>query len=392
MDPALLSIFVLLQLVLAPLLYPVGYIVQAVAVLASGWRRFNLGEMELCLLETLALVCLLCNMVLEDNITIAGYATRIGILLFRLYQSPRLQHLSMQILEPVTSCFLLVELIASPHLYPVGYLAQLGLILFLALSNSLQVLSLLLTSNRKQFQKQFQVRSSQAVDNLSSASSSKFASPMRSFNVTGRSRSHSNNSEGKSPLTKSMPIKRKVAKSKSTTILVFAKWLLHQLYAMVIVPRRSSLCPPHQQRNVSVRFHCFHKTNLICTQIFFSCFQNETLHGASNSTATAAAESDPDRIFLSGARNCDRLQEQEDHVVTEQDEEGEVDDEVDLEPAEDELMLCKICFEDQVTTAFVSCGHVCCRKCSDTLTHERSRMVCPFCQSSIHHKIDIFFP
>jgi hypothetical protein len=370
MDPALLSIFVLLQLVLAPLLYPVGYIVQAVAVLSSGWRRFSLGEMELCLLETLALVCLLCNMVLEDNITIAGYATRIGILLFRLYQSPRLQHLSMQILEPVTSCFLLVELIASPHLYPVGYLAQLGLILFLALSNSLQVLSLLLTSNRKQFQKQFQVRSTQAVDNLSSASSSKFASPMRSFNVTGRSRSHSNNSEGKSPMTKSMPVKRKVAKSKSTTLLVFAKWLLRQLYAMVIVPRRSSLSPSHQQRNAA----------------------NETLHGASNSTATAAAESDPDRIFLSGARNCDRLQEQEDHVVTEQDEEGEVDDEVDLEPAEDELMLCKICFEDQVTTAFVSCGHVCCRKCSDTLTHERSRMVCPFCQSSIHHKIDIFFP
>lgn len=89
MDSAVLSIFVLLQILLAPILYPMGYVVQGIVVLLSCWRKRSIKEDDLSLLEALAMTGLLCNMVLDENITMAGYAARFGLLLFRLYQSNR---------------------------------------------------------------------------------------------------------------------------------------------------------------------------------------------------------------------------------------------------------------------------------------------------------------
>lgn len=137
MESVVLSSYVLLQLVLAPILYPVGYIVQLVFILISAIRKRKLDDTEWMLIEPLALAWLLCNLVQDDQISVAGYATRVGIIMFRLYQSPHLQELGKQIMEPLTSCFLLVELLASPHLYPNGYIAQLILLLYLALSGAM---------------------------------------------------------------------------------------------------------------------------------------------------------------------------------------------------------------------------------------------------------------
>jgi len=131
MDSALICIYVLLQLILAPILYPYGYIVQAAAICMTVWHNRMIQELDLQLLELLLLAYLVTNMTFDSDIGITGYATRIGCLFVLCYHSTRLQVISQQIMEPLISLFLLIELLASPHLYPSGYLAQLGIIVFL---------------------------------------------------------------------------------------------------------------------------------------------------------------------------------------------------------------------------------------------------------------------
>ena len=150
MDTSLFCVYVLLQMVLAPLLYPFGYLLQAVVIILNSWRRQSFSETESVLLEPLLLSLLICSLVLTEGISLSGYAVRIGVLLCRLYFSRPLLDLTQAILDPLTSCFLLAELIASPHLYPMGYLAQLGVIIFLYISGTLQQFSGPLSSkNRK---------------------------------------------------------------------------------------------------------------------------------------------------------------------------------------------------------------------------------------------------
>lgn len=401
MDSALLSIFVLLQLVLSPIMYPFGYVAQALLVLASGWRKLSLGEIELSLLETLVLVCLICNMVIEENITVAGYATRAGILFFRLYQSPRLQHLGMQIVEPVTSGFLLVELVASPHLYPTGYLAQLALIFFLALSGSLQMLTLMLMSSRKQFQKQFFQQFAVLSDDVGGPQSpgkgalgDAMANGRRS--PTSRRSPATVAAAAKSPSSSARKAKKPPRRSKRVAAMealslvwTAASWLLG------LGPRKaaaSSGAGP-RSRNGSVDAAQPPRPP--------SEPSSPRREPRSLSTATAAAAASPDdgERFRSVSRFADDSDEEpldgRPGAATDADADGDGDGDEELvedeEPDEDPL-LCKICFEGSVATAFVSCGHVCCRRCSDTLAAAQSRLVCPFCQAAVQRQIDLFFP
>ncbi len=55
-------------------------------------------------------------------------------------------------------------------------------------------------------------------------------------------------------------------------------------------------------------------------------------------------------------------------------------------------MLCKICFEHAVGIAFLNCGHVCCKACSDKLGMFEARPKCPFCKAAVWRKAEIFFP
>jgi hypothetical protein len=131
MNSALVCIYGLLQLVLAPILYPYGYIIQAVAIALTVWHNRILQTIDIKLLEILLFAFLVTNMTFVAELNIPGYATRAALLFLLCYNSPHLQSLSQQMMEPLISLFLLLELLASPHLYPSGYLAQLGIILFL---------------------------------------------------------------------------------------------------------------------------------------------------------------------------------------------------------------------------------------------------------------------
>lgn len=399
MDPALLSIFVLLQLVLSPIMYPFGYVAQALLVLASGWRKLSLGEIELSLLETLVLVCLICNMVIEENITVAGYATRAGILFFRLYQSPRLQHLGMQIVEPVTSGFLLVELVASPHLYPTGYLAQLALIFFLALSGSLQMLTLLLMSSRKQFQKQFfQLFAVHSDDGGGAQSPGKGA--LGDATANGRRSPASRRSPATvAAAAKSLtPVARKAKKPARRGKRVAAMEALSLLWTAAswllgLGPRKAAAPTVAGPRSRNSSADAAEPPARPPSEPSSPRREPRSL-----STATAAADASPDdsERFRSVSRfAADSDDEPLDGRPTDagdDDADGDGDELVEEDEPEDDLLLCKICFEGSVATAFVSCGHVCCRQCSDTLAAAQSRLVCPFCQAAVQQQIDLFFP
>jgi hypothetical protein len=180
MEGTIHSIYVFMQIVLAPLLYPFGYLIQAGVILLYTWLKGSIRETELMLLEPIVLICLLCNTVMDDDISLAGYAIRLSFLLFRLYSSPRVQDVSKKMMDPWISVFLLFELIASPYLYPIGYVAQLAMILFLSFSGTIQNLSQE-TSNRKRkhyqekqrLKKLSNVQSSSSSDSLHSTGTSK---------------------------------------------------------------------------------------------------------------------------------------------------------------------------------------------------------------------------
>jgi len=279
MDSVVLSSYVLLQLVLAPILYPVGYIVQLVFILISALRNGKLQDTEWMLIEPLALAWLLCNLVLDDQISAAGFATRVGFIMFRLYQSPYLQELGKQIMEPLTSCFLLVELLAAPHLYPNGYIAQLIILLYLALSGAIYGPRL---TPRPHASKKRKVKGKAQVITTASTSNP-------------------------SPST----LRRRIL---------------------------SYLIPG----------------------------------GGGVESVPVAAEPVSAEIVVS---------EDDKSIKSEDEAEGEA-----------EQLLCKICFEHNVGIAFLNCGHMCCKKCSDTMGSFDSRAKCPFCKTSVWRKVEVFFP
>jgi hypothetical protein len=68
-----------------------------------------------------------------------------------------------------------------------------------------------------------------------------------------------------------------------------------------------------------------------------------------------------------------------------------------------DLVQCKICFSQTVDTLFLNCGHTCCSQCcrrilANSLTTNTSlcsapqRERCPFCKLIVVRKVDIYFP
>lgn len=132
----IISIYVILQLILAPMLYPYGYLLEFLVILLVAYQNRYLREIELQLLEPLILVFLLTNMTLStEQMSTSGYAVRIMLIIIMCYHSQRLQNLSNRLISPVISCLLFVELVAVKQLYPFGYLSQLLLIYFLYYHN-----------------------------------------------------------------------------------------------------------------------------------------------------------------------------------------------------------------------------------------------------------------
>ncbi|RYG94000.1 hypothetical protein EON65_58110 [archaeon] len=126
MNAAANCIFLFLQVVLAPILYPYGYLTQILGMLILGLHNKTIQERERQLLDPLLLILLLSNIVLSGELSIAHYAVRIAGVLLLCCGSSRLHDLSIQLMDPFVSVFMLIELLLSPHLYPNGYFAQLG--------------------------------------------------------------------------------------------------------------------------------------------------------------------------------------------------------------------------------------------------------------------------
>jgi hypothetical protein len=60
-----------------------------------------------------------------------------------------------------------------------------------------------------------------------------------------------------------------------------------------------------------------------------------------------------------------------------------------IKPEDVQKKMCPVCFENEVNTAMVPCGHTYCKGCSEA---DRSRYArCPQCRSQINARIKIFF-
>lgn len=60
-----------------------------------------------------------------------------------------------------------------------------------------------------------------------------------------------------------------------------------------------------------------------------------------------------------------------------------------VKPEDKEKKMCPVCFDNEVNTALVPCGHTYCKGCSEA---DRSRYAkCPQCRSQINARIKIFF-
>jgi chromosome segregation ATPase len=60
-----------------------------------------------------------------------------------------------------------------------------------------------------------------------------------------------------------------------------------------------------------------------------------------------------------------------------------------VKPEEKEKKMCPVCFDNEVNTALVPCGHTYCKGCSEA---DRSRYAkCPQCRQQINARIKIFF-
>lgn len=60
-----------------------------------------------------------------------------------------------------------------------------------------------------------------------------------------------------------------------------------------------------------------------------------------------------------------------------------------VKPEDKEKKMCPVCFDNEVNTALVPCGHTYCKGCSEA---DRSRYAkCPQCRTQINARIKIFF-
>ena len=60
-----------------------------------------------------------------------------------------------------------------------------------------------------------------------------------------------------------------------------------------------------------------------------------------------------------------------------------------VKPEDKEKKMCPVCFDSEVNTALVPCGHTYCKGCSEA---DRSRYAkCPQCRTQINARIKIFF-
>lgn len=136
-DVAITCVFSLLQLILAPILYPFGYLLEIFSIVLLCAMNRSVREVELRFLEPLVLILLLTNVTLSVDLPSSGYALRIVLVIFICYHSRRLQDLSNALLSPLVSILICVELLGFKQLYPWGYMSQLGLIFFVYLSDCL---------------------------------------------------------------------------------------------------------------------------------------------------------------------------------------------------------------------------------------------------------------
>jgi esterase/lipase len=60
-----------------------------------------------------------------------------------------------------------------------------------------------------------------------------------------------------------------------------------------------------------------------------------------------------------------------------------------IKPEDVQKKMCPVCFDNEVNTALVPCGHTYCKGCSE---QDRSRYAkCPQCRTQINARIKIFF-
>jgi hypothetical protein len=131
-DSSNICVYIFLQLILAPILYPFGYIIQVTLLLCYCFNNWEIKQVEFQLFEVLTLIFLLTNISFaSDHLTISGYATRILVVFFLCYFSSYLYKISEELLDPYISCVLLLELIPHKILYPYGYISQLLLFYFI---------------------------------------------------------------------------------------------------------------------------------------------------------------------------------------------------------------------------------------------------------------------
>jgi hypothetical protein len=131
-DSSNICVYIFLQLILAPILYPFGYIIQVTLLLCYCYNNWEIKQVEFQLFEVLTLIFLLTNISFaSDHLTLSGYATRILVVFFLCYFSSYLYKISEELLDPYISCVLLLELIPHKILYPYGYMSQLLLFYFI---------------------------------------------------------------------------------------------------------------------------------------------------------------------------------------------------------------------------------------------------------------------
>jgi hypothetical protein len=349
MDSSTINIFILLQIILAPLFYPYGYIAEFFFLIYLSYYYnsltfssfFSFREIDLQLLESLVFIFLLTNITFTAEISLTHYVTRICLILLYWSCSIRIQELMHQLLMMpsynwLISTLSVLEILFMKQLYPYGYLSQLALIYYFYYND-------VLSYHQKKW-----------IRFHSSSSSQKQEQEQSSSFVTGGISGSSIlvNQEGKEgePSTSSAVVKEKKGgrkEKKSKTSIVFNGFLSLLKFIFSGSSQASTSSKPKLSSTVEVN-HIPVVTGffLIFSFFFFSSFQNE------------------------------------------------------------EAMVCKICFERFVDTVFVNCGHCCCGKCGESLFEsanphtapsnrrfaEQNRVKCPFCQAPVAKKVELYFP
>lgn len=346
------SLFAFLQLVLSPILYPAGYIAQIIVVLGLAYRKRRIEESELLLLEPLVLASILCNIAQGEGISPAGYAVRLAMLGLRIYYSERLQLMSAQVVEqPITSMFLLLELLAAPHLYPMGYLAQLALLLFLVLSGAVPLTRDVVEINKMRYSRR----------GLRPRGRRMKASKTNQVEEKGHESSSAKSPAQSEPVSDPLSLESTSMKSPDLGL---------------------------RRRRIDSRGSNFSSPALetIDSSSSISSSSKKKLPSSSSIQLPDMEEvKSPETQLLQESSSGEQMDKSDLHEYASSDEDSDEDDEEDI-------MVCKICFDNPVSTAFLNCGHICCRQCSETIHNFDNRAKCPFCNASIWRKVDVYFP